>query len=205
MNMNDPITHIMVLVVPEIESLATQLAATQLASSTGALVTLLHVDDRGDQLQITSQLDAIENLHRVLLMPRQDTDVLPAYSEVFRRAAIKRLDAMRDRLAALSPEGVDIRVAYRRGDAHAEVCAFIDEAGVDVVFIQSAISCRNATLRRLTKSLQRQCKCQIQIVHPPGTKASKNSSLITDCLNFVVARLRKQKLPLSPDLLPSDA
>ena len=112
---------------------------------------------------------------------------------------------MRDRLAALSPEGVDIRVAYRRGDAHAEVCAFIDEAGVDVVFIQSAISCRNATLRRLTKSLQRQCKCQIQIVHPPGTKASKNSSLITDCLNFVVARLRKQKLPLSPDLLPSDA
>ena len=82
--MNDPITHIMVLVVPEIDSLATQLAATQLASSTGALVTLLHVDDRGDQLQITSQLDAIENLHRVLLMPRQDTDVLPAYSEVFR-------------------------------------------------------------------------------------------------------------------------
>jgi hypothetical protein len=187
----------MVPVDPDFDSLASQLAAVQSASGTGALVTLLHIDERRARLMPSVQLDAVGNLHQMLFVPPEEATIAPAYPEKPLRKELKRLQAMRDRLMAVGPEGAHVRVAYRRGDAPAEAAAFIDDAGVDVVFLQSPASCRSATLRRLARTLQRGCACQIHIVHPPTARAV-DRGWFNQWWNSLVASWRKRKRPASP-------
>lgn len=169
--MHQTITHVLVLVDPKDVSLATQIAAIRLAAGTGALVTLLHVNERGARIKATAQLDALENLHQILWALPHETIVSPVHSDDLRRQSIKLLNAMRDRLMEFVPDGLDVRVVYRSGDAAEETTQFIEDAGVDVVFIESPASSKNPEIRRLANKLQRCCPCQLQTVCSPNRRS----------------------------------
>lgn len=165
---NFSITHVLVPVDPNDGLQASQLAALQLASGMGAMVTLLYVHERYVRLKVTSELDALSNLHAVLSAPPEENQAAPVHADPDKRPALKRLQEMRDQLALVGPEDMNIRVAFRSGDPRQEIDDFINETGVDVVIVQSPAACASKMLRRISRMLQQSCPCQLQIVHPPN-------------------------------------
>ena len=164
---NFSITHVLVPVDPNDGLQASQLAALQLASGMGAMVTLLYVHERYVRLKVTSELDALSNLHAVLSAPPEENQAAPVHADQDKRPALKRLQEMRDQLALVGPDDTDIRVAFRSGDPRREIDDFINETGVDVVMVQSPAACTSKMLRRIARMLQKRCPCQLQIVYPP--------------------------------------
>jgi hypothetical protein len=201
------ISHVLVIVDPDDESLATPLAAIQLTSGTGALVTLLHVDQRQARVKATAQLDAIANLHEVLLAPPDETIVAPVYSDDSRRQAVERLRVLREKLVAFGPDDLQIRVVCRRGDGVAETLAFVEEAGVDVVFVPAPSICNCPALRRLSSGLRESCPCLLQVVYPAHAHRVQRNSAARRWWNAMLSRWRKPGtlLSASPDrLAPED-
>lgn len=187
-HVTESISHILVPVVVDDESRDAQLAALQLATGAGALVTLLYVHERYADVRATAQLDAIENLHQVLLAPPGVSHAAPAYPDHDWRPALRRLLAMRDELSLKALEGLDVRVACRRGDPARETRSFIDEMGVDVVIAPSPDATRSKTMRRLTRQLQQHCSCRLHIVHPPRTAAPTLASTCRAWWDSLAAR-----------------
>lgn len=166
--MSPPIHHVLVPVDPNDKSQWAQDAALNLALGSGALITLMHVRECPRPIAAGGHLDAVSSLHEVMMLPAHDNAYIPAHREERRHALLPQLQAMQAALAAEIPDHVQIRVVCREGDAVAEVRAYIDEAGVDVVVVQSPQACKSPLLRRITRALEQRCSCQVQIVCPPN-------------------------------------
>ena len=182
---NQSITHVLVPVDPDDIAQTAQLAAMQLAANDGALVTLLYVHDRPTRTKPETGLDALSNLHDVMLAPPQESQIAPVYPDPTRERSIHRLREIREGLIRHGFDESQVRVAFRYGDPKDETASFIEEAGVDVVFIQSPATSESASLRRLAHELQHDCPCQLQIVHPARRKspAAYKRALLNIMLN----------------------
>jgi hypothetical protein len=204
------ISHVLVPVDPHDDTQAAQLAALQLAQGAGALVTLLYVHNPLARIETSNDIDAIRNLHAVMSAAPEDGLPVPVYSDNGRQESIGSLSHLRAWLAAIAPEGLQVRVVCRCGDALDETLSFIEEAGVDVVLIQSPADCKSPSLRRLARSLQQHCSCQLQIVHPPrrGAPASSFALLWRGWWRSIKSRLRtsgRARSPFSRPLPASDS
>jgi nucleotide-binding universal stress UspA family protein len=165
------ISHVLVPVDVEDDSRAAALAAIHLASGSGALVTLLAVREPEVKLTPSAQLDAFDNLHRVLTAPAGARQFAPAFPAADQEWTLRQLRTLRDRLAAQSPDHLQIRVVCREGEPLDEVRAFVEEAGVDVVVVEAPATCRSSVLRRLARGLQNRCPCHVHTIHPPRPAA----------------------------------
>jgi hypothetical protein len=161
------IHHVLVPVDVEDDSRASALAGVHLASGSGALITLLAVREPEVKFIPSAQLDAFDNLHRVLAAPPGARQFAPAFPAADREWTLRRLRTLRDKLAAQSPDHLQIRVVCREGEALEETRAFIEEAGVDVVVVEAPATCRSAVLRPLARGLQSRCACHVHAIHPP--------------------------------------
>ena len=200
--MHQPITHVLVPVDPQDDSQAAQLAALHLACGTNALVTLLHVQERHDRILVTAQLDALSNLHQIMRAPPEDNPITPVYPDTDSRKSIRSLRKVRNKLVAISPDDLQIRVACRRGDPVVETEAFINEAGVDVVMVESPATCKSSSLRRLARGLQQHCSCQLHIVHPPHTKSELPGQMIRAWWKSIASRWQKMGRTIAPSSKP---
>lgn len=154
---------------PDETSTAAAVAAIQLAAGAGALVTLLYVHDRRARFEATVELDAVANLHQVMMAPPEANQFAPAFPDRLRGQALKGLSAQCQELEAICPEGVQLRAVWRQGDPLQETLTFIEETGVDVVVALAAATCKSAAMRRLVRTLPHYCPCPLQTVFPPCT------------------------------------
>lgn len=175
-----PPTHVLVPVHPDEPSASgtAARAALHLAAGGGALVTLLYVHDRGGALEASAQLDALSNLHQIMMAPPMTNHAAPAFADLRRGKALAALSSQWSELTSLCPQGVQLRAAWRAGDPVAETVAFIDEAGVDIVVAPAPSSCRGGALRRLARVLPHSCSCQVQTVFPPRAVAPKRRDFL---------------------------
>jgi nucleotide-binding universal stress UspA family protein len=176
--LDSSISHVLVPVDVEGESRAAAIAAIHLASGSGALITLLAVREPEVKFTPSAQLDAFDNLHRVLAAPPGARQFAPAFPAANREWTLRQLRTLRDRLAAQCPEHLQIRVVCREGEPIDEVRAFVEEAGVDVVVVEAPSTCRSAVLRPLARGLQNRCPCHVHTIHPPRPAAE---SLVEVC------------------------
>lgn len=167
--------HILVPIDPGDLSRAAPLAALQLASGAGALVTLLHVHDRCPEFTPTVQLDALSNLQLVLQAPPHVVECAPVFPDNQRRLSLQRLRALGRELESSRPEEVRLSLAWRQGNPLAETLAYVEESGVDVVVLPAPAACRSPMLRRFARELPPRCTCEVHIVHPSRSARGERS------------------------------
>jgi hypothetical protein len=182
---------VLVPVDVEDDSRAAAMAGIHLASGSGALVTLLAVHEAEVTLTASAQLDAFDNLHRVLTAPLGSRQCAPAFPAADRERTLRQLRALRDRLAAQSPDHLQIRVVCREGDALDETRAFVEESGVDVVVVESPSTCRSTVLRPLARGLQIRCACHVHTIHPPWAARDSFATPLVCWWQRIVARWRR--------------
>jgi hypothetical protein len=166
------ITHILAPVEPAGALPLGPRLAMQLASGSGALVTLLYVEPQAAALPRRDQLDALTHLHDVTGLAPQSAAFAPVHAGEPPGPVIRKLRAYREELAALAPDNVEIRLAWRRGDLLDETLAFIDEAGVDVVVIDAPERRASAAIRWLQVELLRRRPCHVLTAHSPRAAAA---------------------------------
>ena len=152
--MDQRITHILVPVDSDDDTRAAQLAAMRLAAGDGAMVTLLYVHDRHARMRSEAGIDSIANLHQVMSASPQDFLMTPVYPDHKKQQSLQHLRETREHLSLRGFDESLIRTAFRCGDATEETAKFIDEAGVDVVLIQSPGSLKSPILRRLARTAE---------------------------------------------------
>jgi hypothetical protein len=141
--------------------------------SASAMVTLLYVHDRRGKLEASAQLDAISNLHHIMMAPPGVDGIVPAFDDSRRAMALESLSGQWAELASMCPEGVQLRATWRQGAPLAESLAFIEEAGVDVVVVPAESACQGPAFRRLARTLPHSCSCQALTIFPPRPSTTK--------------------------------